>query len=105
MPRIAAQDTPARRKLRIIDSVTRRLDELPDDAVARVLTWIDGLVDGDSADDELRTMSAIAKQFDGAEPVVRESVVRWLNENYSAKPETGPQVTTGVDTEPDPYQM
>lgn len=90
MPRIAAQDTPARRKLRIIDAVTRRLDELPDEAIGRVLTWIDGLVEGETADAELRAMKGIAAQFDGVDPAVRESVVRWLNENYAAKADDQP---------------
>jgi hypothetical protein len=87
MPRIKPRDTEARHQLKIMDAVSRRMDELHDvspDAVAHVLTWIDGLVEGNSANEELKAMKAIAAQFEAASPNTREVVVRWLFENYGS---------------------
>lgn len=88
MPRVAGQDTPAQREAAVMTQVGRRLDALgatSTDARDRVVTWIDGLVDG-TADhsEEIRTMKAVASQFQGLDPASRERVVRWVNEVYGA---------------------
>jgi hypothetical protein len=87
MPRTPAQDTPARRKLKVIDAVTRQLDPLEPGQVERIIDWMDGLVDGDpeSVEAEIRAMRRIAGQFATLDSGGRESAVRWVNENY-AKP-------------------
>lgn len=84
MPRTAAQDTPGRRELKVLDSVTRRLDELGHESRIRVIDWIDVLIDSESevAEAELKSMKAIAGQFQGLDAAGRERVVRWLNEHY-----------------------
>lgn len=92
MPRLAARDTPAQRQLNIMSTISRRLDDLEDaDVRARVLTWIDSLVDDTEGDEgertrkvveEIRAMKAIAAQFEGVSSDTREVVVRWLIQNY-----------------------
>lgn len=85
MPRTPAQDTPARRQVRAIDSISRRLDQLDDNSRARVIGWIQGLVDdGDeeTVGAEIKAMREIARQFQTLDRAGRESAVRWVNENY-----------------------
>lgn len=83
MPRPPAKDTSARRELNIMDGITRRLDELDDSkAVARVLTWVDGLVNGSNAEAELKAMRAIAYRFGRTDTRTRDSVVSWLRNKY-----------------------
>lgn len=85
MPRIKAQDTPAQRKIKIMDTISRRLDDLDDDdARARVLTWLDSTVDQDDSGKELAAMKAIAGVFEGVDADTREVVVRFLIENYGS---------------------
>lgn len=85
MPRLAARDTEPQRQVKIMDAVSRRLDELREvdpHALARVLTWVDGLIDETNAAKELHAMKAIADQLVDAPAKTREVVVRWLFENY-----------------------
>lgn len=84
MARAAAQDTEPRRRLKVLDSVTRYLDTLPNGSKARVLDWVDSLVDGhaETAQGELRAMKGIAGIFSKADNETRQSVMRWLNEHY-----------------------
>ena len=87
MPRTPAQDTPARRQVRAIDSVSRRLDQLDDNnSQARVISWLQGLVDdGDeeTVGAEIKAMREIARQFQTLDRAGRESIRRWVNENYA----------------------
>lgn len=88
MPRTPAQNTPARRRIRVMDSVSRRLDGLDRESQIRIVDWMDALVDGDPAavDAEIKAMKAIAGQFAALDNGERVNAVRWVNENYGTVP-------------------
>ena len=71
----------------MIDSATRRLDELGTDSLARVITWLDGLVDGnaETAEAEIKAMRALAGSFQTIDAAGRDRVVRFLNDHYAAE--------------------
>ncbi len=85
MPRTAAQDTPARRELKVIEAAERRLGALAGQAAARVVDYLELIVDqkGDGEiGDEMKAVRAIATQVVTLDPEGRERVMRWLAEHY-----------------------
>jgi hypothetical protein len=84
MPRTPAQDTPAQRELKVLNAVSRRLDELTADQVGRIIDWMDGLVDGDpeKVEAEIKAMKAIAGVMQPLDRDGRDSAVRWVNQKY-----------------------
>jgi hypothetical protein len=84
MPRTPAQDTPAQRELKVLNAVSRRLDELTRDQVGRIIDWMDGLIDGDpeKVEAEIKAMRAIAGVMHPLDRHGRDSAVRWVNAKY-----------------------
>lgn len=90
MPRTAAQDTPARRELRVIEAAERRLGALAGPAAARVVDYLELIVDqkGDGElGDEMKAVQAIAAQVTTLDAEGRGRVMRWLAEHYGKRGE------------------
>lgn len=97
MPRTPARDTPAQRETSVQRTVAAKLDFLADldpDSVARVIDWLDGLVDGkpDTVTAELSVMRSIAGLFETLGQPGRERIVRWVNDLYGAAPDADANV-------------